>query len=306
MACTPRAFLTGLLLSAFIGVGAVWNLMVIHGSYVAIDFSAAAATFLFFVWAFLVNGAAARWSAGWALSGAELKLVYVMMLVACAIPTMGLTAQLLPIVTAPYYFATPENNWAELIQPHIPVWLLPSGKNTIRDFYEGLQGIGQPIPWIEWLRPLSIWTIFLSALYVVSISMMVILRRQWMEHERLVYPLAQLPVEMADRPDSAAVSATVTVTVAIVASLIVLLRDISLPLLQLKGDFRVLIFDNDACRRHFHYLHIIVDGGLGASGKSKGLFGINVIQRDNLVIDNRHWRVWMPDNSRHLKRSLDG
>ncbi|MDA1192207.1 MAG: hypothetical protein O3A46_11070, partial [Candidatus Poribacteria bacterium] len=126
-AWTWRAAVIGLALSAFIGFGTTVNIMVIHGSYMAIDFSAAAATFILFVWAFFVNGALGRIYPSFALTAGELKLVATMMLVACAIPTMGLVAQLLPIITAPYYFATPENGWAELVQPHIPTWLAPQG-----------------------------------------------------------------------------------------------------------------------------------------------------------------------------------
>ena len=33
-------------------------------------------------------------------------------------------------------------------------------------------------------------------LYVVMIALMVIVRRQWMDHERLIYPIMQLPIEM--------------------------------------------------------------------------------------------------------------
>ena len=120
-----------------------------------------------------------------------------MLVVACAIPTMGYSAQLLPIITAPFYFATPENNWAELIQPHIKPWLTPQSNLGIKYFYEGLPSWEDGIPWAIWIKPLLVWGSFAMALYLVMISMMVILRRQWMEHERLVYPLAQLPMEMA-------------------------------------------------------------------------------------------------------------
>jgi len=196
-----RAYLVGGVLCAFIGVGTAYNVMVIHGSYMAIDFSAAAAIFLFFLLTFLINPALRRFRRDWSLRSSELKVVYLMMLVACAIPSMGLGAQLLPIITAPFYFATEENGWAEWLHPHIRSWMVPQGSGVIRDFYEG--SVGGVVPWGAWVRPLLAWSPFLLALYVVSIALMVLLRRQWMERERLVYPLAQLPVEMAELPESA-------------------------------------------------------------------------------------------------------
>ena len=56
-AFTFRAFAVGTVASFFIGVGTTYNIMVLHGSYMAIDFSAAAAIFLFFLLTFIVNAA---------------------------------------------------------------------------------------------------------------------------------------------------------------------------------------------------------------------------------------------------------
>ena len=196
-AFTLRAFIVGAAASFFIGIGTTYNIMVLHGSYMAIDFSTAAAIFLFFVLTFLINAGMGKLNRRLALRSGELKTVYVMMVVACAIPTMGLSAQLLPIITAPFYYALPENNWAELIQPHIKPWLAPKGKLWIKYFYEGLPSWESRIPWGIWIKPLLIWAVFLLTVYFVMICMMVILRQQWMEKERLVYPLAQLPLEMA-------------------------------------------------------------------------------------------------------------
>ena len=195
--CTFRAVTVGVIGCLIIGVGTTYNIMVIHGSYMAIDFSAATAIFVFFVLTFIINAGAGRLSTRFALTGAELRTVYMMLVVACAIPTMGYSAQLLPIITAPFYFATPENNWAELIQPHIKPWLAPQSPLDIKYFYEGLPSWEDGIPWAIWMKPLLVWGSFALALYLVMVCMMVILRRQWMEHERLVYPLAQLPMEMA-------------------------------------------------------------------------------------------------------------
>jgi hypothetical protein len=194
---TWRAFLAGSLGALAIGIGTQYGLMVIHGSYMAIDFSTAGAIFLFFVLVALINVALGKLNKKAALTSSELKTAYIMMTVACAIPTMGLTAQLLPILTAPFYYALPENSWAEVLHPHIKPWLVPQGKQQIKYFYEGLPAWESGVPWGIWIKPLAIWGIFLLTLYFVMICVMVILRKQWMDRERLVYPLAQLPVEMA-------------------------------------------------------------------------------------------------------------
>lgn len=192
---TWRAFLAGSLGALAIGIGTQYGVMIIHGSYMAIDFSTAGAIFLFFVMVAMINVVLGKLNKRLALTSPELKTVYVMMTVSCAIPTMGLTAQLLPILTAPFYYAIPENSWAEVLQPHIKPWLVPQGEQHIKYFYEGMPA-WENIPWGVWIKPLLIWGIFLITLYFVMICIAVILRRQWMDRERLVFPLAQLPLEM--------------------------------------------------------------------------------------------------------------
>ena len=54
------------------------------------------------------------------LNRADLVLVYVMLLVVSALCTMGMSQQLLPIISALAYYATPENKWAEKLVPLMP------------------------------------------------------------------------------------------------------------------------------------------------------------------------------------------
>ena len=73
--------------------------------------------------------------------------------------------------------------------------MVPQDPDAIRYFYEGLPE-GRPLPWGAWFEPLAYWCLFILAFYWVSICAMVIVRRQWMESEKLLYPLAQVPLEM--------------------------------------------------------------------------------------------------------------
>jgi hypothetical protein len=192
---TFKAIVCGTLLSLLIAVGAPYGNMVIRGSYMALDFSTAGAVFLFFVLVGGFNVLAGMLHRGLALSRSELLVVYIMMIVASAIPTMGLAEYLLTIITAPQYYATPENDWGTLIQPLVPEWLAPQGDRAIQWFYEGAPA-GVDIPWGVWVRPLAFWGVFVGALYLTMICAMVLLRRQWIERERLVYPIVQVPMEM--------------------------------------------------------------------------------------------------------------
>ena len=198
---TVRAVLIGALGAAAIGSGVPYCHMVLHGSRIASYFNTPAAIILFFFLVLLGNGLLGLLRRSWMLGRAELALVYIMWIVATAIPEYGFTAFLLPDITGVVYYATPENNWRELLMPHIPHWIMPFRDFAdVQDFYEGAP-LGKGIPWSMWIPPLIYWLSFIVAVYLAMISITVILRRQWVQHERLVYPLVQLPISMIRNDD---------------------------------------------------------------------------------------------------------
>ena len=125
----------------------------------------------------------------------ELVLIFAMMFVSASLPTFGLVEHLLPMITGVYYYATPENGWAHIIQPLVPGWIAPSQERLILGFYEGLPQ-GEGIPWGGWMVSLSAWLLFLLSLHLVSICLVVILRKQGVQGERLLYPMMQGPIEL--------------------------------------------------------------------------------------------------------------
>ena len=132
-----------------------------------------------------------------ALNRADLVLVYIMLLMVSALCSMGMSQQLLPILAAFFYYATPQNKWEEKLHALFPeqTILVDDGQDN-STFFEGVvPGVGD-IPYGAWAEPLAWWAVFLIALYVSMISVAVILRRQWMERERLAYPLTQVGLAM--------------------------------------------------------------------------------------------------------------
>ena len=122
----------------------------------------------------------------------ELMTIWVMMVVTSAIPSKGMMGFLLPYLVAPLYFATPENEWADTLYPHLPEWLVVWDTQAASDFYNG----ESLVPWAVWAKPLIAWTIFIIILYFVTICLSVVLRKQWVERERFIFPLVTVPAEM--------------------------------------------------------------------------------------------------------------
>lgn len=192
---TRRSFLTGIILSIFIAFYDHISADINNGSYMAIDHMPVAAITLFFFLVFFVNTLLKRIKERLAFRPGELLLVYCMMLVACSVTEMGLGSQILPIISAPTYYANPQNEWLNLVVPHLRKELIVTDPDAVKYFFEGLPK-GMSIPWGVWIKPLSLWIPFLLVFYFCTICIVVMLRKQWIEREKLVYPLTILPVEM--------------------------------------------------------------------------------------------------------------
>ncbi|HOL65901.1 MAG TPA: hypothetical protein PKX93_00395 [bacterium] len=193
---TVRAIILGLVLSFLIAAGEPWALMQLQASPLCADFSTGGAIFLFFLFILIVHFSLKRLCPGKALNPGELATIYIMMIVACAVPSWGFTLNLIGLLAGLYYFATPNNRWEELIHPHLPAHLVPADRQAIQYFYEGLPR-GVRLPWLVWFKPLSYWFLFIVVFYLLCLSLMVMLRRQWVEREKLTYPLTELPEAMA-------------------------------------------------------------------------------------------------------------
>ena len=189
-----RGILIGAVLALAINVLDAYATILVRGSYMTLNFSTAAALFFFF-FVVLANGLVALIRKPLVLDHSELVTIYLMMIVACCIPCMGFTQFIIPSLVGSTYYATPENDWDFLYNQHIPTWMIPQGETVARYFFEGLPQ-GAAIPWQPWILPLTYWYGFFLALSLAMICSMVILRKQWMERERLIYPLVQVPMEI--------------------------------------------------------------------------------------------------------------
>ena len=194
---TLRSFIVGCLLSGLIAVGIPYGSMVIQGTRLGLSSCTPAAFFLLFLLLAFVQIGLRAIRRSWAFRRGELIVIFIMMMVATAIPTRGVIGMLLPMITGTFYYATPENDWVNIIHPFLSDWMVIYDAKAIKEFYEGSAG-PTAIPWDVWLLPLLRWFLFFAAFYVSLICSSVILRRQWVEHERLVYPLVQVPLAMVE------------------------------------------------------------------------------------------------------------
>jgi len=147
---------------------------------------------LLLVWP--VNSFLRRWRRALAFSGGELLLMYAMMAITAAIAGEGLYIYVLVNSVFPQYYATPENDWTSLYLSHLPTWMQVTDAGSVRGFFEGLSA-GAAVPFGDWIAPVLGWSVLALALYLVFFSATCLLRKDWIESQRLAFPLAAVPVE---------------------------------------------------------------------------------------------------------------
>ena len=123
--CTPKALIVGLLGAVCIGLGSTYNDMIVKGSGLAVWNLTPASIFLFFVLVLLLNPLLRLLHPRLPLQRGELAVAFFLILLANTLSSRGLPAQLLPVITGAYYYATPENGWAEIVSPICPTGRCP-------------------------------------------------------------------------------------------------------------------------------------------------------------------------------------
>jgi len=130
----------------------------------------------------------------------RLVYAYAILLMVASLASCQFAQWVVPVCTGPRYYATPFNGWQQFLGL-VPTWWAPGDAQDIRRFYEGLK-VGETVRWAVWWRPLLAWGPFVLALYGTVLCILSLLRKAWIEDERLPFPLVQLPIELT-RADAA-------------------------------------------------------------------------------------------------------
>jgi hypothetical protein len=148
---------------------------------------------------FLLTGVASflrRISPKLALHRNELLVIYVMVSVASAIAGHDLVEVVTPQIVMPYYLASPENKWEDLFFKYLPKHLTISDERIYGPAFVGGSTFYQWERIRAWSGPLLNWAGFLAVLSLVMLAMNSLLRKRWMDREKLSYPIVALPLEM--------------------------------------------------------------------------------------------------------------
>ena len=127
------------------------------------------------------------------LSTGEIVVVYLFVTVATTMYGCGVMRFLIACITVPYYYSTAAAP-LENLAPGIPAWLSPTDPVVHRWLYEASPT--GAVPWDAWGVPIAAWTGFFMLLGGTLLCFMILFAESWIDHERLVFPLVRLPLEI--------------------------------------------------------------------------------------------------------------
>ena len=192
---TYRAVLLGIILIPF---NSYW---ILHLSYIWDSNRPTSLALLFNVLFTLIaliaiNAPLRRFRPKFAFTQTELLTIYAMLCQASVFAGRDMIQVLIPLMSNGFWYATIENEWAQLFHQCLPSWLVVENLETLRGFYEGQSTFYLHAQIRAWLMPVLIWVGFCLLLGMTMLCINILLRKQWQEYEKLTYPIAQIPYEM--------------------------------------------------------------------------------------------------------------
>ncbi|MDO8587860.1 MAG: hypothetical protein Q7T82_12585 [Armatimonadota bacterium] len=131
-----------------------------------------------------------------AFQPAEILIIYIMLSIASAVAGRDTMMNLLPMLGFPFWFDDPVNKFSRFFD-RIPHWLAPHDKAVLRGYYVGETPFYNWVILKAWLPVIGVWSAFIVAMLLVMLCVNVIVRRHWMDMEKLQFPIVFLPVQMA-------------------------------------------------------------------------------------------------------------
>ena len=128
------------------------------------------------------------------LTRPESLTIYSVVLVVTPLFGTYLLFYLLSQIPTYYYMGRSQPLWEPTFLKLVPGWWGPSSFAAVESYFLGRASV----PWAEWALPLAAWSSFIICLYLANVCFLALLQKQWIRHERLTFPLAQIPLQAMD------------------------------------------------------------------------------------------------------------
>jgi len=126
---------------------------------------------------------------------ADILTLYLFLSMAAAVVSTASMSFFFTFPTVPRYLAATREPFRQ-IADRLPSWYTPADPAAVMAMYRGAPD--GAVPWHVWTLPLLGWGYFLFLLVLTLYAALVLLRRSWMEGERLTYPMVQIPLRLLE------------------------------------------------------------------------------------------------------------
>ncbi len=193
----PRAFLIGLLLIPLDNYWVITMEKVNNGPYPTVIALFANTVFILSLLV-LINSALKRVRGRIVFTTAEMLVVYSMTTIAAALAGHDMMPTVIAFMSYPYRAVSTNPAWNDTFLPHLPRWLHVSNPEVIKPLYEGDSSLYVNQHWPAWIVPGTAWCGFFVVLVWTMMCLNTLIRKHWLEHERLTFPIVQLPLAMTE------------------------------------------------------------------------------------------------------------
>ncbi|MEN6545280.1 MAG: DUF6785 family protein [Armatimonadia bacterium] len=145
----------------------------------------------------LVNAALLRFAPRIAFAPAELIAFFILLSLGTGplgIDTMKTT---FATMQGPAVFANEVNHWEDLFMEELPLSMTVNDQPALNRLWLGGTSIFEPRNYRPWLGPVLRWWLLYTILWAAPAGLAVILRKRWVEQERMSFPIVQLPYELS-------------------------------------------------------------------------------------------------------------
>lgn len=142
------------------------------------------------------NSALRRMRPFWALTQAELMAVYTMVALGSALAGHDFIPVLIQLMPHVAWFSTRENQYQEFFGRLQPDWMAVKDTRALAGYFGGNSSLYTTAHLKAWALPVAAWACCILAMCLVMMTLSILVRRQWVQRERLTYPVVELPLQM--------------------------------------------------------------------------------------------------------------
>ena len=145
----------------------------------------------------LINAVLLKYFRRIAFSPAELIAFFILLSLSTAAGGLDTMKTSFATMQGPAVFASEVNHWEDLFFKELPTQMVMMDKPALERLWQGGSSIFEARNYKPWAGPIFHWWLLFSIMWSAPAGLAVLLRKRWVEQERMSFPIVQLPLEMA-------------------------------------------------------------------------------------------------------------